>query len=93
MEYVTVSKARNQIPRLAESPTSTVLTHNGEPVALLVPIHEYRSTQALLKLAAHPDRMTQVMSAHQRVQRGELDGFVELESETHGAATLRKDTL
>lgn len=89
MEYATVSMARNQIPDLAKSSESTVLTHNGEPVAVLVPMREYRAIQALLKLAAHPDRFARVMSAHERVQRGELDGFAELESDSNGASAVR----
>ena len=93
MEYVTVSSARGRIPSLANSPGSTVLTHNGEPVAVLVPIREYRATQALLKLAADPERLARVMSAHDRVRRGDLEGFVELESEERAAAPVLQDSF
>lgn len=79
MAYVTISAARNKIPELAKAPEPTVLTQHGEPVAMLLPIREYRAMQALLKLAAHPERLAHVVSTHQRVQRGELDGFVEFE--------------
>ena len=91
MEYVTVTTARNRIRNLAKSPGSTMLTHNGEPLAVLSPIREYRAMQALLKLAADPVLFAQVMSAHQQVQRGELDGFQELGSESHGAAGVQQD--
>ena len=79
MAYVSVSAAKNNIAALAKAPEPTVLTQHGEPVAMLLPIREYRAMQALLRLAVHPERIAHVMSAHQRVQRGELDGFVDIE--------------
>lgn len=78
MAFVTVTSARSRIPDLARSAETTVLTHNGEPVAMLVPIREYRAIRALLKLAAHPELLQHVLSAHQKVQRGDLSEFSEL---------------
>lgn len=78
MAYMTVTAARSRIPDLARSAETTVLTHNGKPVAMLVPVREYLAIQALLKLAAHPEHMQHVMSAHEKVQRGDLSEFSEL---------------
>ncbi len=77
MNYASVSQARNRIPELAESAGSTVLTHNGEPIAVLVPMREYRALRAMLNLASQPERWQAVMADHARVQRGDLDDFVD----------------
>jgi prevent-host-death family protein len=85
MKYVSVTEARTRLPSLVEAPEEVVLTRQGQPVAVLLSIEEYRSTQALLNLAQHPERWTEILAAHRQVQRGALDEFVEfdeLEAET-----------
>jgi PHD/YefM family antitoxin component YafN of YafNO toxin-antitoxin module len=79
MKYMTVSEARREIPALSESTSSTVLLRNSQPVAVLVPIREYRAMRALISLAADPAAAARVQAAHQRVQGGDLDGFEELD--------------
>jgi PHD/YefM family antitoxin component YafN of YafNO toxin-antitoxin module len=92
MNYMTVSEARSEIPTLSESATSTVLMRNSQPVAVLMPIREYRAMRAMLKLAARPEAAARVLAAHGRVQRGDLEGFVEMESE-HEVAPVRQGSI
>jgi PHD/YefM family antitoxin component YafN of YafNO toxin-antitoxin module len=89
---MTVSEARSEIPTLSESASSTVLLRNSQPVAVLMPIREYRAMRALLKLVTRPDVAARVRAGHRRVQSGDLEGFVEMEFENEPAA-LRQDPV
>lgn len=80
MKYMTVSEARKNVLGVAEEPEQTVLTRNGKPVAVLMPIREYRAMRAMMKLYARSELAEQVLRDHLRVQRGDLDGFIEIES-------------
>ena len=82
MKYMTVSEARREIPALTDSTSSTVLLRNSQPVAVLVPIREYRAMRALISLATDPAAAARVQAAHRRVQEGDLSGFVELDLES-----------
>jgi prevent-host-death family protein len=88
MRYKTISEARAEIPALADAAQGTVLTRNGQPVAVLMPIREYRAMRAMMRLAAYPDVAAQVRAAHQRVQAGNLDEFVE--ADLDDAASVQK---
>ncbi len=95
MKYVSVTEARSQLPSLVEAPEEVVLTRQGQPVAVLLSIEEYRSTQALLNLAQQPERWMDILAAHRRVQDSGLDEFVEfdeLEVETDAPA-VREHTV
>ncbi|NJN46112.1 MAG: type II toxin-antitoxin system Phd/YefM family antitoxin [Candidatus Competibacteraceae bacterium] len=95
MKYVSVTEARTQLPSLVDTPEEVVLTKQGQPVAVLLSIEEYRSTQALLNLAQQPERWTEILAAHSRVQSGALDEFVEfdeLEVESD-VPTVRQHTV
>jgi prevent-host-death family protein len=95
MKYVSVTEARAQLPSLVDAPEDVVLTRQGQPVAVLMNIEEYRATQAMLSLARQPERLTEILDAHRRVQRGALEGFVgfdELDTETD-VAPLRQHTV
>lgn len=85
MRYMSVTEARGEIPALSESSDSTVLVRNSQPVAVLVPIREYRAMRAMMKLAVQPKDAERIYAAHQRVQRGDLKDFVELEQEDESA--------
>jgi prevent-host-death family protein len=85
MRFVTVSKARGELPLLVESIDRVVLTKNGEPMAVLLHLDDYRAMRAMQRLATQPDRLAAALSAHERVQRGDLDGLPELQSESIGA--------
>lgn len=84
MRFVAISDARNMIASFAETPENTVLTRNGQPVAVVMPIQEYRSLRALSKLAERPEAAMQVAATHERVRRGDLNfkdvGAVEIEN-------------
>ncbi|MCP5426166.1 MAG: type II toxin-antitoxin system Phd/YefM family antitoxin [Gammaproteobacteria bacterium] len=95
MKYVSVTEARAQLPSLVDAPGDVVLTRQGQPVAVLMPIEEYRATQALLSLARQPERLAEILDAHRRVQHGDLEEFVEfdaLDTETD-AAPVRQHSV
>jgi PHD/YefM family antitoxin component YafN of YafNO toxin-antitoxin module len=92
MKYMTVSGARKNIAQLAESPEGTVITRSGQPAAVVLPIREYLAMRAMLKLSARPELLERVVTAHERVQRGELEDFVEGQSE-HDAPAVRKSSI
>lgn len=54
MRFIAISDARSLISSFAETPENTVLTRNGQPVAVVMPIQEYRCLRALSKLAQSP---------------------------------------
>jgi prevent-host-death family protein len=91
MRFVTVSDARADMPNLTEGPQGTVLTKSGQPVAVLLPIREYRAMRAMLRLAAQPEIAAGVLAAHERVQAGKLDEFVELDADD--AAAVQQATV
>jgi prevent-host-death family protein len=81
MRFLAVSKARSDLPTLVDSVERVVLTKNGDPVAVLLHLDDYRAMRAMQRLAQHPDRLASTFAAHERVQLGDLDGFVELHGE------------
>ena len=76
MKYVSVTEARSQLPSLLNEAEGIVLTRQGQPVAVLVDIEEYRATQAMLALVREPERLAAILQAHQRIQAGDLGGAV-----------------
>lgn len=89
MRFIAISDARNMISSFAETPENTVLTRNGQPVAVVMPIQEYRALRALGKLAEDPDAAARVAATHDRVRRGDLE-FKEVGlAEVENAVTLR----
>jgi len=73
MRFIAISNARGIISTIADAPENTVLTRNGQPVAVLMSIQEYRALRALSKLAEAPDAAARVAGTHERVRRGDLD--------------------
>ena len=89
MRFLPISEARNMIASFAEMPEKTVLTRNGQPVAVVMSVQEYRALQALSRLADNPEAAAQVASVHRRVSSGDLD-FQEVGREDiERAGTLR----
>jgi len=78
MRFLAISKARSDLPALVDSVERVVLTKNGEPVAVLLHLDDYRALRAMQRLAGQPDRLATALAAHERVQRGDLAGFPEL---------------
>jgi prevent-host-death family protein len=89
MRFMAISDARNMFSSFADMPENTVLTRNGQPVAVVMPIQEYRALRALSKLAENPDDAARVATTHERVRRGDLD-FKEVGlAESENAVALR----
>lgn len=78
MRFLAVSKARSDLPALVDSVERVVLTKNGEPVAVLLHLDDYRALRAMQRMAGQPERWATALAAHERVQRGDLSGFPEL---------------
>lgn len=79
MKHLAVSRARAELPTLIESLERTVITKNGEPAAVLLHIDDYRAMRAMQVLSRHPEELTRILAAHEKVQRGELEDFPELD--------------
>ena len=77
MRYLGVTKARRELPDLITSIERTVITRYGQPAAILLHIDDYRAMRAMQVLISDPQRLRQVLEDHDKVQRGELDEFVE----------------
>lgn len=63
MIYKSVSDARAHLPELVDTTSRVVLTRNGQPVAVLLSIGEFRSLQATLALASQPGFLQQILQA------------------------------
>lgn len=79
MKHLAVSRARAELPTLVDSLERTVITKNGEPAAVLLHIDDYRSMRAMQVVSRHPDELARIFAAHEKVQRGDLEDFVELD--------------
>jgi prevent-host-death family protein len=73
MKFIPISEARSTITEVAESADTTVVTRNGQPLAVVMPVAEYRALRALAALAANPDAAARVAEVHERVSRGQID--------------------
>ncbi|MEZ5459254.1 MAG: type II toxin-antitoxin system prevent-host-death family antitoxin [Steroidobacteraceae bacterium] len=90
MKFLPISEARAIIGDVAEDAQSTVLTRNGQPLAVVMPVAEYRALRALAKLAANPDAALRVAEVHERVSRGKVDGYADVSvAGAEYAGTLR----
>jgi len=79
MRYLAVSKARAKLPDLIDSIERTVITRNGEPAAVLLALDDYRAMHAMQVFSRHPEDLVRIREGHEKVQRGELGDFVELQ--------------
>lgn len=79
MRYVKISDARKELPQLVESAQDSIITRNGEPVCVLVGFEHYRALRAAAALAKDPERLKQLLEAHERIQGGDREGLVSLE--------------
>ena len=78
MRTMTLTEARAHMSELADPVDETLLMRNGEPVAVVLGIDAYRSYRTLLELAQDPERYQRVLTAHRRVQAGNLDSTRDL---------------
>jgi prevent-host-death family protein len=85
MRYMPVSRARAQLADLVESIDRTVITKNGEPVAVLMHVDDYRAHEATRRLAAQPEALSRLQEAHEAVLKGDWDRFVDVERGDGGA--------
>ncbi len=79
MKFIPVTEARGQLPELLASAERVALTRNGRPVGVLLRYDDYEALQAMLALAQKPQRLARILAGHARVQRGELDEFIDLD--------------
>ena len=89
MKFIPISEARSSITEVAESADTTVVTRNGQPLAVVMPVAEYRALRALAKLAANPDAAASVAEVHQRVSLGKVDYKDVSVADAQHAGTLR----
>lgn len=79
--FRSISNARQELPRLVESPEATVIVRNNDPVAVLLPVDEYRALVAARELAREPGELAAVEAAYARAERGDLTHAARLELE------------
>jgi len=79
MRYVNITNARKQLPKLVKSVEASVIMRHGKPVGVLIAYDEYRGLRALRVLARDPSRLQEIMELHEKVMRGDLEDFVEVD--------------
>jgi PHD/YefM family antitoxin component YafN of YafNO toxin-antitoxin module len=84
MKFLSTSKARSRLPDLLGSLERVALTKNGEPLAVLLHIDDFRALTTMQRLAADPYRFASLLRDHQHVQEGQVAGFPELEEGWEG---------
>ena len=90
MKFLPISEARGIIGDVADAAESTVLTRNGQPLAVVMPVAEYRALRALARLASDPDAAARVAEVHERASYGKVDGYADVSvADAEHAGTLR----
>lgn len=79
MRFMNISNARKSLADLISAPDRTVLTREGEPAAVMVPIEDYSSLVAAHALLHDPRTFADALEDHQKVQAGDLSGTLRLE--------------
>ena len=68
VQFVSISEAKSNLPKLAEATKPTVLLRRNEPVAALVSIEKYNDYLALEKLIRNPAFFDQLREKAQRAR-------------------------
>lgn len=82
VNYKSLSDARAQLPDLVDQPERTILTRNGQPVAVIMNILDFRSLERALSLAAKPAVLQRVLDAEREPLIGYIDAATSLDSLT-----------
>lgn len=81
-QIITASKLRTRILKLvkelAMTPEHYIVTHNGEPAAMLMSYDEYRSLLATLDVITDPELVESVRESRKDKRRGRLHSFDEV---------------
>lgn len=86
MRHLSITEARRRFSELLDLPDGTIITRRGTPVKAMIDYDLYRAMLmdlALLEDPAHED----ILEAHERVQRGDLDAFETLEEASPSSTT------
>lgn len=75
MKYLPPSQLRKV--KIDDSMEKIIIIKNGEAVAVLMSVKEYKSLHSLAALAADPERCKRIIEKHEAFQRGEREGLVE----------------
>ena len=76
MKFITLSEVRKRLKEVVTSLSGgLVITRKGQPAAVLLSIDDYRSMKAMIELAREPEVLAAVQRDHERVQRGDLEGY------------------
>lgn len=80
MKYVPIEKAQSELSGLfKESLSETVgIVRDGETVGVLMDFAEYQDMQTLFYLATDTERWNKIISAHEKIQSGNLEDIGEL---------------
>lgn len=78
MRHLSITEARKRLSELLDRPDGTIITRHGKPVKAMIDYDLYRAMQMDLELLEDPAR-DEILDAHARVQRGELDDFEDLD--------------
>lgn len=81
MRHLSITEARERLSELLNRPDGTIITRHGKPVKAMIDYDLYRAIQMDLELLEDPDR-DEILDAHARVQRGELDEFEEFDDDS-----------
>jgi prevent-host-death family protein len=75
MRHLSVSAARAELPKLVGSGERVVITRNGQPMAVLMAVDDYRVLRATQELARDPAAVARVHRGYEQVQRGDDSDF------------------
>ena len=91
MRHLSITEVRTQLPNLLESTERIVITRNGQPMAVVLGIDDFRALQAVQALARNPGALRDVLTAHTRVLgRGDLEGLEDFVPAAEKPAVARR---
>ena len=79
MELMGITDAKDKLSFLVERLERTTIIKNNAPVAVLVPIADYRVLERAELLLQDPLEFRRILERHQGVLEGRHEGFVELD--------------
>ncbi len=82
MRYVNISDLRKHLKDyLEESSERICITHNGQPIAVIMSMADYQSTEAALALSSDSLRKQNFEKEYSAISGGDTENYTELDLE------------
>ena len=73
METIGLTQAKTKLGNLVETSVRTTIIRNNEPVAVVLPIKDYRALEIFESLMDKPEELARILSDHRAALAGDFD--------------------